>query len=124
MKKNGPSFFSARTKGNSHTSFRQFPTKKRDASDCSFEDCTLAGKAGTLRTSLLLSQTFGRRGYRDRHFKEKIHRLQIKKHNVRMLSEFQMAGGSELSRCDGEVWPAETPVIEFQFKELMLLAGV
>lgn len=25
--------------------------------------------------------------------------------------------------CDGEVWPAELTVIEFQFKEPMLLAG-
>lgn len=42
----------------------------------------------------LPSQTFGRRGYQDRHFKEKIHRLQIEMHNVRMRSEFLMAGGA------------------------------
>ncbi len=97
--------------------------EQKSTSDCSFEDCQLAGKAGSVCTSLLPSQTFGHWGYRERHFKEKMHRLQIEKHNVRMQSEFQMAGGgSELSRCDGEVWPAETPVIEFQFKALMLLA--
>ncbi len=71
--------------------------QQKSASDCSFEDCTLAGKAGSLCTSLLPSQTFGRQGYRDRHFKEKIHRLQIEKHNVRMQSEFQMAGGGALN---------------------------
>lgn len=44
-----------------------------------------------------------------------------------MPSEFQMAqgegGACEGFCCDGEVWPAELTVIEFQFKEPMLLAG-
>lgn len=37
---------------------------------------------------------FCRRKLLDRHFKEKIHRLQIEMHNVRMRSEFLMAGGA------------------------------